>query len=106
MSGRAVEEQIARYALRQDWAQRLHADIRTAEFRVLSASRAAKLMHQNLFERVFALRVPGFNRSYRGAEVDMHLSLGSEMISFRQFISLIRERGIREAAIRLDRGEI
>lgn len=106
MSGRIVEEAIARQQLKEAWSERLYADIKTAEFRVISASKAFRLMHEKLFERVFALRVRAFNWTYKGAEVDMHLSLRDEMISFREFVKTIESRGVRETAIRLDRGEI
>jgi len=106
VSSRAIEETIARQLLTEPWAEGLKAQIERAQFRVISASRAHRLLHEKLFERVFALRVKAFNWTFRGAEIDMHLSLNSEMILFSEFGDNITQRGVREVAIRLDRGEI
>ena len=78
VSSRAVEETIARKLLAESWADGLRAEIERAQFRVISASRAFRLLHEKLFERVFALRVKAFNWTFRGAEIDMHLSLSSD----------------------------
>jgi hypothetical protein len=106
VTGRKVEERIAIRLLAEPWAEELRAAVSKAEFRVISASRAHKLLHEKLFERVFALRVRAFNWTFRGAEIDMHLSLQNEMVLFSDFVQTITERGAREVAIRLDRGEI
>lgn len=106
VSGRLVEEALANTLLEQAWFQRVRGEVAKAVFRVLSARRAFTLLHEKLFERVFALRVRAFNWTFRGAEIDMHLSLSREMVPFNEFVQLIEERGVREVAIRLDRGEI
>jgi hypothetical protein len=48
--------------------------ISKASWYVLSARRADRLLREKLFDRVFALRIPGFARQFRGAELDMHFS--------------------------------
>jgi hypothetical protein len=67
--------------------------IRNSKWYVLSARRAIKLMHELLFERVYALAVPGFTRKFGGAEVDMHFSLSQDMISLDEFLTVLREEG-------------
>lgn len=106
VSGRIVEEALAKSLLGQVWFRSVQDEVSKAVFRVISASRAHKLLHEKLFDRVFALRVRAFNWTFRGAEIDMHLSLSQEMVGFGEFVSLIQDRGVREVAIRLDRGEI
>ena len=63
-------------------------------------------MLDRLFTRVHALRIPSFNRVFRNAEIDMHLSLSEEMIGFDEFLRTLAKRGSLELAVRLDRGEI
>ena len=43
---------------------------------------------------------------FRGAEINMHLSLSTEMIPFQNFLAVLATRGERELTVRLDRGEI
>ena len=106
MSGRAEEERIASRLAREPWADQVKDRIRASEFRVLSARRAYGLLRDLLFDRVHALRLRGFNLLFRGAEINMHLSLSREMIGYSELIDLIRDRGPLEVAVRLDRGEI
>lgn len=67
--------------------------IRNAPWFVLSARRAEKLMHTMLFDRVYALSVPGFTRNFPGAEVDMHFSLSKDMVTLPDFLHELREHG-------------
>lgn len=106
MSGRTVEEAIVTLLSTEEWVEPIRARIGQAEFRVLSARRAYTLMRDQLFARVHALRLRGFNRLFRGAEINMHLSLSQEMIAYRDLLTLLAERGPVEVALRLDRGEI
>ena len=106
LSDRATEEAIVRRLLDDRWTDPIREQVRAAKFRVLSARRAYSLMREKLFERVQALKVRSFNRVFRNAEIDMHLSLSTEMIAFEQFLTLLAERGPVELALRLDRGEI
>jgi hypothetical protein len=63
-------------------------------------------MLKNLFQRVHALRVRGFNRTFRGAEINMHLSMSTEMIGYEELLELLIARGPTQVSVRLDRGEI
>jgi len=106
ISGRKIEEAIVQLLARELWVDPIRDRIALAEFRVLSARRAANLLREHLFERVHALRLRGFNRLFRGAEINMHLSLSTEMIAYTDLLDLLATRGPVEVALRLDRGEI
>lgn len=106
LTGYAEEEKIAARLAAEPWADLVRARIHQSEFRVISARRAYGLLRDLLFERVHALRLRGFNQLFRGAEINMHLSLASEMIGYTEFLRLLAERGPLEVALRLDRGEI
>ena len=106
VSNRATEEAIASRLLGEPWANEVRVHIQQAGFRVISARRADALMRRQLFDRVHALRLRGFNNLFRGAEINMHLSLSREMIAFEEFLELLATRGERELTVRLDRGEI
>lgn len=70
------------------------------------AAEYVNLLRERLFERVHALRLRGFNQLFRGAEINMHLSLSNEMIAYRDFRKILAGRGSLEMARRRDRGEI
>ncbi|MDE3153981.1 MAG: hypothetical protein KGN76_02715 [Acidobacteriota bacterium] len=106
ISSRAVEEAIVRSLLSEGWVEPLRSQVRGSHFRVISARRAHHLLRDLLFERVHALRLRGFNRTFRGAEINMHLSLSREMIPYQDFLTAIAERGPLQVAVRLERGEI
>lgn len=106
LSGRLVEEAIASRLTHEPWAEIVREKIRESEFRVISARRANDLLRDKLFERVHALRLRGFNQLFRGAEINMHLSLTAEMVPYAGFLKLLTDRGPLELALRLDRGEI
>lgn len=106
LSGRAVEESIAKRLTQEPWASSVRERIHQSEFRVISARRAYGLLRDLLFERVHALRLRGFNQLFRGAEINMHLSLSREMIGYADFLRILAQRGALETALRLDRGEI
>ncbi len=104
--GRSTEEAVVRRLAKESWVEPLRNRLTQAEFRVLSARRASNLMLGHLFERVHALRLRGFNRTFRGAEINMHLSMSTEMIGYEDLLRLLVERGPTEVSVRLDRGEI
>ena len=106
LSDLSTEEAIVKAISNEPWVEHIRRRVRTSQFRVLSARRAYHLMREKLFERVHALRIRSFNRVFRNAEVDMHLSLSREMIGFDDFLKLLAERGALELTVRLDRGEI
>jgi hypothetical protein len=78
--------------------------IRQAEWYVLSARRANTLMHELLFERVYALAIPGFNRKFGRAEVDMHFSLSRDLVKLPDFLAVLREDGQGKVTTMLERG--
>ena len=78
--------------------------IRNAEWYILSARRADKLLHEMLFERVYALRIPGFTRQFGRAEVDMHFSLSRDLVTLRDFLEVLRKDGQGKVTSMLERG--
>jgi len=106
LSGRSTEEQIVTVLAKEPWAEDIRVQIRSAEFRVISARRADQLLKERLFERVHALRLRGFNRTFRGAEINMHLSLSKEMMAFSEFLQVLARTGVQGLSVRLERGEI
>jgi hypothetical protein len=82
----------------------LQQKIAAAPWRILSARRADDLLRKRLFERVYAVRVRGFTRSYRNAEVDMHFSLSSDMTPLTELLAKIGATGIHGVTGMLERG--
>ncbi|MGH9254213.1 MAG: hypothetical protein ACRD3C_06540 [Vicinamibacterales bacterium] len=82
----------------------LQAKIAAAPWRILSARRADQLLREKLFERVYAVRVRGFTRSYRNAEVDMHLSLSRDMTPLPDLLKKIAEVGLHGVTGMFERG--
>lgn len=80
--------------------------IRDAEWYILSARRADKLLHDFLFARVYALRVPGFTRQFGGAEVDMHFSLSRDLVTLGHFLEILRRDGQGKITTMLERGTL
>lgn len=78
--------------------------IRNAEWYVLSARRADKLLRDMLFERAYALRVRAFARNYSGAELDMHFSLSGDLSPLTRFLEVLRDDGMPGLVSRLERG--
>ena len=74
--------------------------------RELSARRADNLLREKLFERAYALRVPRFAQNYRGAELDMHFSLSSDLTPLTEFLEVLREYGMPGLVSRLERGTL
>ena len=72
---------------------------------MLSARRADRLVREKLFDRVFALRVPGFARAFRGAELDMHFSLSEDLTPLPEFLAALRDRGPQAVSTILERGD-
>lgn len=90
--GHAVFTQTLELVLEADWY-------------ILSARRADKLLRELLFQRVFALRVRNFTRAYRRAEVDMHFSLAADLIPLREFLATLRDHGPQKITTLLERGD-
>ena len=75
-------------------------------FLVISARRADRLLREKLFERVFAVRVRAFNRSYGGAELNMHLSLSQDMTPLSDFLQIMKDKGVHGVPAGIERGTI
>lgn len=80
--------------------------IEGAGWSVLSARRAFQLVGEMLFHRVYALRVRSFARNFRGAELDMHFSLSSDLHPLTEFLAVLRDYGMPGLVTRLERGTI
>jgi len=78
--------------------------IKSATWRVLSARRADKLLREQLFERAYALRVRGFAMNYRGAELDMHFSVTSDLNLLEDMLRILRDDGLHALSVYLERG--
>ena len=79
--------------------------IRKADWYVLSARRADRLLREKLFERVFALRVRNFARAFGGAELDMHFSMSQDLTPLPEFLAMLRDRGPQAVSTILERGD-
>lgn len=106
---RDIEEAVVARLLTGAFAEVL-AEIRrkiaASEFRVISASRAERLMKEKLFERVFALRQRAFTSAFRNAEIDMHFSLTREMVPVRDFLATVASESPQRLAVLLYQGEV
>jgi hypothetical protein len=80
--------------------------IRDAKWYVLSARRADRLLREKLFERVYAVRVPGFARLFGKAELDMHFSLKEDLRDLHGFLKDLREGGLQLSSSKLERGVV
>lgn len=114
MSGkRAVEERIVDHLVLEnpppqvreriaDFSRRIEA----AEWRVISARKADKLLREKLFDRVYAVRVRAFARNYPNAELDMHFSIRDDLTTLADFLTRLRTGGPQGLSTSLERGAI
>jgi hypothetical protein len=79
--------------------------ILSADWYVLCARRADKLLRELLFDRVFALRMRSFARVFGRAELDMHFSLSKDLIPLKQFLATLREGGPQRVTTLMERGD-
>lgn len=79
--------------------------IESAQWYVLSARRADRLLREKLFDRVFALRIRNFSRVFGSAEIDMHFSLSEDLTPIETFFTTIRESGLHKITTMLERGD-
>jgi hypothetical protein len=106
---RAVEEAIVSALSRPEYESRFQSifdRMAAGEFRIISASKAYALLSEKLFDRVFALRIPRFNRNYRNAEIDMHFSLSRELTPLVTFLEIVARESVQVLNVRLYRGDI
>jgi hypothetical protein len=83
-----------------------YARIHGSPWYILSAERAARLMRDMLFERVYALTIRNFTRVFGGAEVDMHFSLKSDLTPLPTFFKMLKDEGREKVATLLSRGDL
>ncbi|MBI4545993.1 MAG: hypothetical protein HY703_12405 [Gemmatimonadetes bacterium] len=79
--------------------------IRHADWFILSARRADRLVRERFYDRVFALRIPRFAQQFRAAELDMHFSLSEDLTPLRSFLSMLREAGQAKVVTLIERGD-
>jgi hypothetical protein len=109
---RKLEERVVEHlvtATDHPFAARVAAvrvQLTQAPWRVISARRADRLLREKLFERVFAVRIRAFNRSYGGAELNMHLSLSQDMTPLADFLRIMKDKGLHGVTAGLERGTI
>jgi hypothetical protein len=105
---RDIEDRFADLLVRKQHPvfQRALERIRRASWYVLSARRADRLLRSMLFDRVYAVRVPGFARLFGKAELDMHFSLKRDLHELHGFLSELRAGGLQRASSMLERGDI
>jgi hypothetical protein len=84
----------------------VYGRIRSAEWYVLSARKADNLLRDQLFKRVYALKIRDFAQQFRGAELDMHFSLKEDLVTFREFLRTLNEEGQTKMAALLGRGTL
>lgn len=82
----------------------VYDQIRNAEWYVLSARKADKLLRELLFERVFAMKIRGFAQQFRSAELDMHFSLKGDLVTLGEFLRILKDEGQTKLASLLERG--
>lgn len=77
----------------------MYERVRRADWYILSANKAVKLLREKLFERVFALRLRNFARAFGRAELDMHFSLSGDLTLLAVFLRTLREGPTKVAAM-------
>lgn len=104
---RDLEDTVVEHVIAENAAvfSKTLAKIEAADWYVLSARRAAALMEENLFERVFALRMRNFSRAFSSAELDMHFSLSSDLTPLKEFLQTLRAGGPQTVTTLLERGD-
>jgi hypothetical protein len=73
---------------------------------IFSARRAHLKMKELLFERVFALRRRSFNRAFRNAEIDMHLSFSTDMLTIKDFLEQSKRVSAAQLYSMIERGTV
>lgn len=84
----------------------MRSQVAAAPWHVLSARRANQILRERLFERVFAVRVKSFARSYGGAQLNMRFSLSQDMTPLQRFLGIIRDKGLHGITAELERGTV
>lgn len=110
---RSIEEAVVARALDHPDVYSLRTEIvgimselGQAEWRVISARRADRLLRDLLFERAYALRVRAFAQNYRGAELDMHFSVSEDLHPLQELFDTLADHGMPGLVSRLERGTL
>ena len=103
---RDFEDRLVQYVAQEKLPIYLETcdSIGAAEWYVLSARKAHDLLKTRLFERVYGLRVRGFARAFRGAELDMHFSVAEDLTPLREYLATLRHAGPTKVTTLLERG--
>ncbi len=104
---RDLEDRIVEYVAskRLEPFEEILSKLQSADWYIMSARRADKLLREKLFDRVFALRIRNFSRVFGGAEIDMHFSLSSDLVPISDFFKTVREGGLHKVTTMLERGD-
>lgn len=104
---RDIEDQVVRVLEEEghDAFAATRRRIADARWFVLGAKKAAHLLREQLFERVFALRTRNFSRQFRGAELDMHFSLARDLTPLSTYLDMLRDAGYPRVTTLLERGD-
>jgi len=104
---RDLEDRIVEYVASRQLPpfKEVLSKLERADWYIMSARRADKLLRDKLFDRVFALRIRNFSRVFGGAEIDMHFSLSQDLIPITDFFKTVREGGLHKVTTLLERGD-
>ena len=104
---RDLEDRIVEYVASKQLSpfEEILSKLQSADWYIMSARRADKLLREKLFDRVFALRIRNFARVFGGAEIDMHFSLSQDLIPISDFFKTVREGGLHKVTTLLERGD-
>lgn len=105
---RDFEDAVVDYVIREQLPvfSETYDRVYKADWYILSARKADKLLRELLFERVFALRIRNFTRVFRSAELDMHFSLSMDLVPLHKFLSMLRDEGVARVSTMLERGDL
>jgi len=104
---RSIEDQIVQTLQAEGHAafDSTKERIAGAQWYVLGAKKADKLLRELLFERVYALRTRNFSRQFKGAELDMHYSLSRDLTPLTTYLDMLGEAGYPRVTTLLERGD-
>jgi hypothetical protein len=85
---------------------RIDCEFERGRWFIFSARRAHEIMKERLFERVFALEQRGFNKSFKNAEIDMHLSFSNDMMPVKEFLAQSKKLSAAQIYSMIERGTI
>ena len=106
-SKRDIEDAVVQSLARTDHPvfQKTLDRILSADWYVLSARRADKLLRELLFDRVFALRMRRFARYLAAPNWTCTSLLRKDLIPLKQFLATLREGGPQQVTTLMERGD-